>query len=198
VPNNLGWSDEEILRMAVSLIETVRQGDTRSPVLLTIDQPWSEYLRDDATGISPLHFADALIRADLGLSGLALELNFDCWPGGSLPRDPIELSRLIDRWSMLGLPLMVLLSCPTVAGLPHDKSRVSQWKANGTGGGLSAASMLRLLLSKPSVHAVLWNSGVPTPVSASQSCSPTNLWTSEGQPVPLLETIASIRQSYLH
>ena len=102
VPNQMRWSDEEILRMAVSIIETVRRTDDRNPVLLTINQPWSEYLRNDANGISPLHFADALIRADLGLSGLALELDFDHWPGGSLPRDPIEVSRLIDRWSMLG------------------------------------------------------------------------------------------------
>jgi hypothetical protein len=199
VPNNMGWSDEEVLRMAVSLIETVRRNDDRSPVLLTIDQPWSEYLRDDATGISPLHFADALIRADLGLSGLALELNFDCWPGGSFPRDPIELSRLIDRWSMLGLPLMVIISKPTTALTPGDGSRLSGWKTQGSAGSLSAETMLRLLISKPSVHAVIWNSdGSHSGSAIPGACSCTSLWNAQGESLPLLGQMAELRTTYLH
>ncbi len=101
-PGEMPWSDEEVLRMSVSLIETVRKADERTPVILTIDQPWSEYLGKERDGISPLHFADALIRADLGLSGLALQMDFDAWPEGTMPRDPVDISRLIDRWGLLG------------------------------------------------------------------------------------------------
>lgn len=244
VPNEMDWSDEQVLRMAVSLIETVRRADDRSPVLLTIDQPWSEYLRDEADGISPLHFADALIRADLGLSGLALDFNMDTWPGGSFPRDPIEINRLVDRWSLLGLPLMVILNSPTdgqpagadsssalqgsqpsqgepsrsvakaasggfssgeeedggddptrdtVERLVLAAERVSAWRTTGESSGIVAPEcILRLLLSKPSVHAVIWNNMVVTDGSSR------GLWDETGKAKPLLSSMASLRKVLLH
>jgi hypothetical protein len=209
VPNQFGWSDEEILRMSVSLIETVRRSDERAPVLLTIDQPWSEYLRHDAQGISPLHFADALIRADLGLSGLALELNFDAWPGGSFPRDPIELNLLIDRWSMLGLPLMVTVSSPTTATTSTSASRIAQWsmpsskftcdeeptEADQNKGMLSPEMLVKLLLSKPSVHAVIWNSCSD---GSNRFANDSGLWDHHAEPKPILKSLAEIRKSNLH
>ncbi len=206
VPGDMAWTDEEILRMAVSLIETVRRADQRSPVLLTIDQPWSEYLRDKDHGISPLHFADALIRADLGLSGLALEMNFDSWPGGSFPRDPTEVSRLIDRWSMLGLPIMVILSSPTShptnpPTASADSSRVSQWKmpppatAQTSAAQFQPDTIIRLLMSKPSVHAIIWN-GLNDERPAHQPGH--GLWNAQGQAKPILAELAKLRKNFLH
>lgn len=195
VPNKHRWSDEQILRLAVSIIETVRRIDDRAPTLLTIDQPWSEYLRNDANGISPLHFADALIRADLGLSGLCLELNFDAWPGGTLPRDPIEISRLIDRWSMLGLPLMIVLTNPTEAAIGSNMSQVTGWRTPESSGHIEPETIVRLLLAKPAVHAILWNQ--LSDGSDETGCS-RGLWTSDGQAKPLLSNIADLRKNYLH
>jgi hypothetical protein len=111
-PNSLGISDEQVLHLAVGVIQAVRRCDPKTPVVLTIDSPWAEYLGQKADGISPLHFADALIRADLGLSGLGLELNMNYWPGGSMPRDLIDVSDLIDHWNVLGLPLLAQVSGP--------------------------------------------------------------------------------------
>lgn len=220
VPNPLKWNDQEILQMAVALIETVRKADERTPVLLTIDQPFSEYLRSCKEGISPLHFADALIRADLGLSGLALELNFDQWPGGTFPRHLIELNQLIDRWSMLGLPLMILLRSPTAsASEPRDPAatRVSRWplelesaesdanspqalpNINAAQGIIPPESIVRLLTSKPAVHAVIWSDQC----DAKKDCSTgegilCGLWDQQGQPKQLLTSTAKLRDSYLH
>jgi len=111
-PNTLGITDEQVLHLAVGVIQAVRRSDPKTPVVLTIDAPWAEYLGQKSDGISPLHFADALIRADLGLSGLGLELNLDYWPGGSMPRDLIDISDLIDHWNILGLPLLAHVSAP--------------------------------------------------------------------------------------
>ncbi len=185
MPSELGWTDEETLRMAVAVIETVRRADNRSPVLLTIDQPWSEYLRKDNSGISPLHFADALIRADLGLSGLSLDLRFGNGPGESYPRDLLEISRLIDRWAMLGLPLMVQLG-----------SKVPATEANDTTGDqtLAPESIFNLLLSKPCVHAVIWTSLIDSPTEATKN----GLWDEKGHPKPLIRKIATTRAKYLH
>ncbi|MCY2983154.1 MAG: hypothetical protein NTY15_05890 [Planctomycetota bacterium] len=111
-PNTLGITDEQVLHLAVGVIQAVRRSDPKTPVVLTIDAPWAEYLGQKPDGISPLHFADALIRADLGLSGLGLELNFNYWQGGSMPRDLVDVSDLIDHWNILGLPLLAHVSAP--------------------------------------------------------------------------------------
>ena len=111
-PNTLGITDEQVLHLAVGVIQAVRRSDPKTPVVLNIDAPWAEYLGQKSDGISPLHFADALIRADLGLSGLGLELNFNYWQGGSMPRDLVDVSDLIDHWNILGLPLLAHVSAP--------------------------------------------------------------------------------------
>ncbi len=203
VPSQFGWTDEEVLRMAVALIETVRRADDRTPVLLTIDQPWSEYLRTEDQGISPLHFADALIRADLGLSGLALDLRLDFWPGGSFPRDLIELNRLIDRWSMLGLPILIIISNPDGAGDGQSTERVGAWKTPHYGpasatrssiencGQIASESIIKLLASKPAVHAILWGNQYDQPGADH------GLFTADRHPKPLLQRLSALRQACL-
>ncbi len=72
-----------------------------------------EYLVDQEHDLAPLHYADALLRADLGISGFGLEINAGYWPRGSSHRPTFEYGKLIDMWSQLGLPLMVLLTAPS-------------------------------------------------------------------------------------
>ena len=83
-----GFSEEQRLRLAVTMIEAVRQASPRTPVVISFDQPWAEYLAREGQDLSPLHFADALVRAELGIAGVGVELNLGYWPHGSLPRDP--------------------------------------------------------------------------------------------------------------
>lgn len=186
---DMNWTDEQTLRMAVSIIETVRRADERSPVLLTIDQPWSEYLRKEDDGISPLHFADALIRADLGLSGLSLDLRFGDAENDSFPRDPIEVSRLIDRWAMLGLPLMVQLSTPT------SDTPGATWQTPETcEGRVAPETIVKLLLAKPCIHAVIWTQ-LADPAGGP---SVNGLWDARGQAKPTLAKLTQVRSKFLH
>lgn len=201
VPGELDWNDEQVLRLAVSLIQTVRKADPRSPVLLSIDQPWSEYLRKSADGISPLHFADALIRADLGLTGLSLEMNLNAWPDGSLPRDPLEISRMIDRWSLLGLPLMINLTLPSEdrvdPRVTHQRRPVTSWKNSLDQGGSESTSetVVRLLLAKQSVHALIFNQATD---QIGHEFPHGGLWDATGKAKVLLSQIARLRQQYLN
>ncbi len=199
-PGEMRWSDEEVLRMSVSLIETVRRADDRTPVLLTIDQPFSEYLGGERDGISPLHFADALIRADLGLSGLALQLNLDTWPNGSLPRDPIDISRLVDRWGLLGIPLMIIVTNPsqfTSDPRAEQGLGVSSWMIGSKAppDGLKSDSLIRMLLAKPTVHAIIWNQMSD---QLPHGFANAGLWDSLGRAKSVLSGAAKLRQAYLH
>ncbi len=111
--NELKLNEDQIMLLAVSLLETVRKADPMTPIVFGIDMPFGEYLGVDESGISPLHFADALIRADLGLNGLLLEINYGVWPAGTPMHDALDLSNLLDLWSTLGLPLVLSMSGET-------------------------------------------------------------------------------------
>jgi hypothetical protein len=123
VPGMLPTSDEETLRLLVGTIEEVRRLDPDTPAIVCFDQPWAEFLAEDPLACSPLHLADSLIRADLGLAGIGLELNLGYWPHGTLPRDPLDISSQIDRWSVLGIPLVLYLAVPS--GSPQPVHRAS-------------------------------------------------------------------------
>ena len=159
-------------------------------------------MRDDPDGISPLHFADALIRADLGLNGLALELNFDQWPGGSMPRDLIEINRLIDRWAMLGLPLLIYVSSPTRPASGSGQ-RVADWRleiplpddvAGWEAGLIPPEVLVQLIASKPCVHAVIWNQ-LSDRWPTATDCS--GLWDANQHPKPLLNDLTQLNRTFL-
>ena len=159
----LGLDEEARLQVAAKAINTVRQLDPTTPIVVTFDQPWAEYLATEQLDLAPLHFADALVRADLGLSGIGLEINFGYHPGGSVPRGPLAMSRLIDNWSLLELPLLISLTMPSsaaedprtsgkvhvIASSPEDVTPESQveW----------IDKHVPLLLAKNVVQIVLWN-----------------------------------------
>ncbi|MCH7726815.1 MAG: endo-1,4-beta-xylanase, partial [Planctomycetes bacterium] len=114
VDGAMALSEQDKLRLTVAAIETVRQADSKTPIVVTFDQPWAEYLAVRDLDLSPVHFADYLVRADLGVAGIGLEINFGYWPGGTLPREAIEISRQIDYWhTILGLPLLIMLTIPS-------------------------------------------------------------------------------------
>jgi hypothetical protein len=150
--DTLGLTEEQALRLAVRSIETVRNADPKAPVLVSFNQPWGEYLGREERDLTPVHYADALVRADLGVSGIGLELNLGSGPRSSLPRDALELSRQLDRWSTLGLPLVILLTIPS-GGDSFTPDIQRAW----------LDSHLQLLLAKAAVHGIFWNQLIDAP-----------------------------------
>jgi|688.fasta_scaffold02258_8 hypothetical protein len=186
-PTELNLTDEQALRLTVHAIQLVRSLDDRAAVIISVDQPWCEYLGAHKEAISPLHFVDALIRADLGLSGIGLEVNHNYWPKGTLPRDLLEFNRLVDQWSLLGLPLMLLMRQPLVSSIDRQANPllgvVTSWFPfaqqalpqqgqppieSGRASAKSplaaevasppgAGDILELMLAKQAVQGILWN-----------------------------------------
>ncbi|MGD9645583.1 MAG: endo-1,4-beta-xylanase [Pirellulales bacterium] len=160
----LSLSEEDRLRLAVRVIEIARHHDPDTPVLLSFDQPWGEYLQRNGQELSPLHVADVLVRSELGIGGIGLELNVGYFPGGTQPRDALALHRLLDYWGSFGLPLYIWLTVPGGAGNdPQAGSRAAQL-ADATGAAWTPAAQAawaeRLapsLLARPAVRGVFWN-----------------------------------------
>jgi hypothetical protein len=130
--------------------------------VVSFDQPWGEYMAEQDEDLAPLHYADALVRADLGVSGFGLEINAGYWPRGSAHRPAFEYGRLIDQWSMLGLPLMLLLSTadssepdPLADSAVH--AEIAHNADHGDAQQAWAASVAPLMLARSSVLVVLWN-----------------------------------------
>ena len=82
----LALSEHERLRLVARTVELVRSLDPDTPALVSFDQPWAEYMRQQHSDFPPLHFADALVRSGLDLGGLMIEINVGYCPGGTLPR----------------------------------------------------------------------------------------------------------------
>ena len=61
----------------------------------------------------PLHLCDYLIRSDVGVSNITLEIAPGYSDPGCQMRDLFEFSRLLDLYALLNVPLHVLIVAPS-------------------------------------------------------------------------------------
>jgi Glycosyl hydrolase family 10 len=197
----LGLNEEARLQIAAKAVTTVRQLDPTTPIVVTFDQPWAEYLAAEQLDLAPLHFADALVRADLGLSAIGLEINVGYHPGGSMHRGPLAISRLIDNWSLLELPLLVAITLPSsAADDPQANGKISVLSSQPDE--VSPESQrhwierhVPLVLAKSAVQVVLWNQ---LSDAAPHYYPHAGLFDMDNKPKPALEALRKIRQKYLN
>ncbi len=197
IKNDFGHDEEQRLRLAALTIECIHRADPRAPVVLSVDQPWGAFMSQGHYDLAPLHFVDALVRAELGLAGIGVEINFAYAPGGSDSRDVLEFARQIDRFSMLGLPVLVLLTAPSAQG-PDPLAAASARAINySTGTSLSSEAQrawgekfLSMLLAKQPVQAIIWNQlsdGQP------HAFAHGGLLDADGQAKPILDVFRALR-----
>jgi len=197
----LSLREEDKLRLTVMVVETVRAIDPKTPLTVRFDQPWAEYLARTNLDLSPLHFADALTRADIGVTGLGLEINLGYQPGGSLPRDRLALNRLIDLWSCLALPLYVTLAIPSSSSedpqaTSHSHPMENVWPGAWTPAAQQAWAerLARFIISKSAVHGLIWNQlhdGQPHELPHA------GLIDAGGRAKPAMHTLATLRRQHL-
>ena len=199
--DGLGLSDDDRLRLAARLFEAALQLAPDLDVILSIAQPWGDYLVNEEQTISPLAFADDLIRTGLKISALEVEIRQGTTPRGSLPRDLLDVSRLLDLFGVLGLPLEVVLSHPgpgTTDAIAEEQGekRTTIWKTEPTFeqqrefGVLYAA----LALCKPHVRAVIWDHWSDSEPHLTPFGG---LISSTHVPGPLLEILQALRAAHL-
>jgi hypothetical protein len=193
----LALSEHDRLQLIAHGVELVRSLDPDVPALVSFDRPWAEYLRDRESDFPPLHFAETLARADVGLTGLMIELNLG-YPGGGTPLRPIiELGRMIDVWSTVGLPLWVSLCAPSAAAedpLARRSSALPRDNWTAAAQNSLAARIVPFLLAHPAVRGVVWNQlddGRPHDFPHG------GLIDARGRPKPALRALAAIKKAIL-
>ncbi len=194
---DLALSEQERLRLVARIVDLVRALDREAPVLASFDQPWGENLRQRGSDLPSLHFADALVRAGLGLDGLMIEMNVGYWPGGTLPRHPVEFSRQVDSWSVLGLPLWLSFCAPSAEGddpLARRKTKVAAAGWSPAAQRAFAARFVPLALAKPGVQGVVWSQ---TSDSQPHRFPHAGLFDAAGRAKPALAALAALRRDYL-
>ena len=189
--------EEFRLRVAVSTVETLRRSDPTAPVIVTIDQPWGQYQSRREHDLTPMHYADTLLRAGLGVSGIGLELNMGYWPHGTLARDLLEVSQLIDRWALFGVPLVIFLTLPSQstrdpqAAFPdEDVQGVFADQVDSSTQAISSQQLIRVLLGKPSVQGIVWNQ---LHDAARHAFPHGGLFDSQGHRKPVFDALREIR-----
>jgi hypothetical protein len=99
----------------------------------------------------------------VGLAGVNLEIAVGYLPRGTPHRDLLDFSRLIDMWSVLGVPLFVTLARASATGpdplAPADlqvDERACRTECTEDSQAAWVAQYLPLLLAKPTVAGVNW------------------------------------------
>lgn len=196
-PSILSLSEEERVQLAARMVQCIHSADPQTPVLICIDQPWGEYLAQRELDFPPLHVADSLLRAGLGLRGLMLEINIGYQPGGTFSRDLLEISRHLDYWAMLGTPLYISLCAPSSDQpdpLAHYANRRPPPGSTPKTQQLWISRLLPLLMAKPYVQGIVWShlrDFIP------HDYPHAGLIDLRRQPKPALRTLAALRQAFL-
>lgn len=195
------FSEEQRLRLVVEAVDRVRANDTRTPMVVSFNQPWAEYIARKDQELTPLNFADTLVRGDLGLSGVGMEVHFGYWPGGTLPRDPLEISRQLDRWAQIGVPLIVFLSAPSSMGADPLARHPANPLVDLWAGGVNPAwqqqvvqRVLPVLLAKQAVQAIVWEDWQD---NQPHELASSGLYDTQGKPKPALQTLSVQRNELL-
>ncbi|HWL07069.1 MAG TPA: endo-1,4-beta-xylanase [Planctomicrobium sp.] len=188
----LGLKEDHCLALVARSLDAARRTDSDAQFFVRVDCPWGEYLRQGNHRLSPLQFVDALVRSNIGLSGVTLDLNVGYSPEGCYVRDMLAISKLIDFWSMLQIQIHVNIACPSAASPDlnaHPRYQVCDgiWKAPWSEETQTdwMNQVIPVLLAKPAVTGVFlshFHDGVP------HRYPHAGLLSVDGTPKPMLES----------
>lgn len=171
---SFGLSEEQRLTLVARVLDAAQKADDDSHTYVRVDHPWGEYQRGGGYRLSPLQFVDALARSNLGLEGVSLELDLADPQSVDRTRSLSDVSRLIDQWSLLGLPLQVLVTVSSDESLGCSEQTQVKWLND----------FLPMLVAKPSVAGVFWSHFS----DATQSLVPgTGVIRADGSPKPVYD-----------
>jgi hypothetical protein len=200
--DTLRLDDDDRLRLAFRLFEAAAQIDPDLELVLSIAQPWGDYLVDENHIISPLTFPDDLMRAGLRLSGLELEIRAGTLPRGSLPRDLLDTARMLNLFGVLQLPLEIVLSYPSSAqddaiAKPFGQSIWPPMIDSGPsieGQAAWGSSFAALAMCIPHIRSVTWDNWC----DADPHLTPSGgIVDASGLPKPLLTLLRTLRSAHL-
>lgn len=197
----LSLTEDDLLGLTYRLAESARQVDSSLELIVGIAQPWGEYLTVSERTHSPFIFADTLIRSGLSLAALNLELVMGVMPRGSYCRDLLDISRLLDLYALLGMPLRATLGYPSSSQADADADPDLHVAGGHWNHGFTAeiqadwaAEVTALVLCKPYVQGVQWTHFHDAEAHQFPHCGVID---GRNQPKPALQKLRELREVHL-
>ena len=195
----LGLSEEEQVRLTARIVQVARQIDPDVQLVVDFDRPWADWMATSSYQLGPLHLADSLARADLGLSGVGIEIAPTYTPWGSPLRELFDFSRLLDLFALVNLPVHVSFAFPSdvpapLPGQPEVEAR--QWPRPPDEALQRewASQWVSLAVAKPFVRSVHWLE----PSDASPRLYPASgLFRANHTPKPVFQWLREFRKQVL-
>jgi len=197
-PAVLGLAEDDVLWLSARMTELARQLDPTLQLIAGISQPWGEYLVQQNRAYTPFGFADMLMRSRVSVAMIDLEIVMGVQRRGSYDRDSLETSRLLDLYSLLGVPIRVTLGYPSQQspdsqadpGYPVDAEELRSHEVQAEWTRRFAA----LSLCKPYIVGCNWCHFADSQPHQFPSCG---LVDASGQPKPGLGELAKLRKQHL-
>jgi hypothetical protein len=193
----LGLGEDDLIRLTARLAEAAWGIDSGLEVVVGLSQPWGDYRAGGDFNYSPFVFADTLLRAGLPFAAFELEWFMGTWPRGSYCRDRLEASRLLDMFGMLGVPMQVSLSYPSVLGVDRNANDEQNAGRNGNWHDVSpqsqaswAKAFAEVALCKTHISGVYWNNFHDGQLHLLPNCG---LVDAEGVAKPALDILPSVK-----
>lgn len=124
-----GLLEEQRLNLIMRAIEAAQQVDEQIQISLRVIQPWGEYLGATNNRLPPIQFVDTLRRSGARISEVNLDLRFGGGDIQSLQRDMLSVSQLLDHWSLLQMPMNVMVALPESACFKDRTADYVNWQA---------------------------------------------------------------------
>jgi hypothetical protein len=177
-------NEEQRMNLVARAVDAARQVDEHVHISLRVIQPWGEYLSYTTNRLAPVQFIDTLRRCGVSIAEINLEVRGGDLSRRTLQRDSLSLSHLLDHWSLLQIPVNVMISpSPSVsANIEVAEEEQAEW----------LRSTLSMCLSKERVVGAYYLNWMD---SASPSAA-TGLKRQDDTSRPALRTLTTMRQIY--
>jgi hypothetical protein len=197
----LSLGEEESLWLTVRMAQVARGVSPSIELAVGVAQPWGEYMCSEERAHSPFMFADAILRSELNVAAIDIEMVMSVTPRGGYCRDLLETSRLLDMYALLGIPVSLTLGYPSAdsydpLGDPEMRVAAGQWRGPFSPATQAdwAAAFTRLGLCKPFVQSVQWAHFSDADPHQFPNCG---LVDAQGKPKPALDELVRLREAHI-
>lgn len=105
--NFFGFNFEQILEITRAATMAVKAANPRAFKIVVITNPWGEYYSSALNTIPPIVYLDMVMQSGIKFNAFGLELAFGKDQDGMHVRDMMQLSSMLDLFSLLGKPLYI-------------------------------------------------------------------------------------------
>jgi hypothetical protein len=192
-PGGFSLSFEQMIELTRLLVSQVKVVQPQAKTLVTIRQPFGEYLAShvggEATSVPPMLYAEMVAQSGVQVDGFGVELLVGRPSRGAGSRDLFQMAAMLDRFATLGKPLFVTAcACPGEATLSGGRWRAGNWDRAKQAQWLN--DVLQLAISRPYVENVAWADLADAPGNIVPAGG---LLSSGLQPKPAVETLTKLR-----